>query len=683
VLQSASFVTLVWAAFRWDSDAIAASARFLLVGLPIWIVLYLVFNQMRRVRAEELETEELRRAREGGASTTIFEIDSEELLIEEHRLKWMVRWMLPSATVLVALMLLAGSFVFWGWALDMDTLLAPDGLNRTESPTEVMWFAIGVGFFCFLFARYGLALARLPSWRILRAGAGFMAGNALACLGLAITLMSADAMTWTEPLFAAVLRVAMGVLGLELALNFLLDFYRPRAADTVHRPSFDSRLLGLIGEPGGFAKSIADAVNYQFGFEVSSTWFYQLLQRWMFPMMAATAAAVLALTSVVVVDASERAVIERFGRPAGGARTVLAPGLHFKWPFPIDVVYRASVAEIGELVLGEATESEEAHKHEAIVWTEAHDYVPEVMLLVASKRREGSWSAREGDAETASAGESVPVSLLMFSVTLEYRIKNIEDFLYTYDDPVMLMECVAHRFLSDYAASVDIDELMGPGREEFNVRLAEEIQARLDELGTGIELVFAGIRGAHPPARDNVAASFQRVVSAQTNMAATINAAEGEARKILTAVAGTESLAMALDAAIRARDRLRGGGSGDAEGLAEAERQVDELLGGNPAEGKALLSGEAAVIIAGAQSEASSLISGVSAKAGTFKAELAAYEAAPELYMERKKLDVYAGLGGVRKYLIVGDPGSVIIEYAPDLEAGLDQVLTKGLEAEE
>ena len=81
----------------------------------------------------------------------------------------------------------------------------------------------------------------------------------------------------------------------------------------IARPSFDSRLLGLITEPGGIAKSIADAVNYQFGFEVSKTWFYQLLQRWLSPIIAVAMAVILLLTSVVIIDADEQVVIERFG----------------------------------------------------------------------------------------------------------------------------------------------------------------------------------------------------------------------------------------------------------------------------------------------------------------------------------------------------------------------------------
>ena len=658
---------------------IAAVARFVVAGLPVWVVLYLVFNQVRRVRAEELETTELKRAREAGTSGAIFEVDGEELLIEQIRLKWLLRWMLPATTVFISLVLLLGHFLFWGWPLDFDVVFGPLGVERTQEATVVMWFVVGVGFLCFLCARYAMALSRLPDWRLLRAGASYMSGNALACLALAIALMASTTIEWAEPLLAVIVRIALVVLGVELAVNFVFDFYRPRGAGMVHRPSFDSRLLGLTSEPGGIAKSIADAVNYQFGFEVSSTWFYQLLQRWMFPIMVVTFVAVLALTSIVVVDADELAVVERFGSLTD-RRDVLTPGIHVKWPYPIDIVHRAPVKRISELVIGEATEEEHPeHQKKAILWTEAHEYVPELMLLLASKQDE-SPEGSDNDAEEGAFGtESVAVSLVMVSMPIQYRIKDVHSYLYSYEEPVKLLEEVAYQYLSDFAASVDIDELIGPGRERFNEELGQLIQDRLDELEVGIEIVFVGLRGVHPPAKDQVAATFQNVIAAQTNMAATIHAAEGEARRLLTNVAGSEARAKALDPAIQARDSLRSDPNADRQALNEAEQTVKDFLVGNPEKDIAPLSGDASAMISEARSVASARISNAATKALRFSADMAAFEVAPELYKQRKWLELFSDLSAIRKYLIVGDPENVLIEYETSEQGGLDRVLTEGL----
>ncbi|MCH8148833.1 MAG: hypothetical protein IH987_12685, partial [Planctomycetes bacterium] len=318
----------------------------------------------------KLETDELQRAQDSGTSAAIFEVGDENLLIERGRLRWIVRWLLPSVTIILSFILLAGEFLFWDWSLKTD--FASDTFRRTQNPTLMMWFVIGVGFFNFLYARYAITLARLPDWRLLRAGALCMAGNALVCLGLAIALMAAtSSITWAEPLLACLVRAVLFVLGLEFAANFVLDFYRPRTPDRIPRPSFESRLLGFIGEPGGIAKSIADAINYQFGFEVSTTWFYKLLQRWI---VVTTCAAVVGLTSVVIVDSSEQVVVERFGKISGDRAAVLESGIHLKWPFPISVVYRAPSKKISELVLGEAADHDD-HQDQAIIWTEVHESV--------------------------------------------------------------------------------------------------------------------------------------------------------------------------------------------------------------------------------------------------------------------------------------------------------------------
>lgn len=681
LLQLCAFTVLLTISLWSSSDAINAVARLALFGVPIWFLTFLVFKQISRVNAEALETAELRRQRESGGSEALFELDDEALLLEQNRLRWMVRWMFPGVTALLVALLLGGHFVGWSWTFDQAfNRTGEHVVRRAENPTLMMWFVVFTGFLCFLYARYSLTLSRMAEWRLLRAGATSLAGVAMACLLLVIALMAGGHLEWFEPLVAYVVRVALVVLGIELAANLILDFYRPRAPEAIPRPAFESRLLGLIGEPGGVAHSIAEAINYQFGFEVSSTWFYQLLQRWLFPLMVATCILVLALSGVVIIHADEQAYVERFGRPVGDPPRLLSPGLHLKWPYPVDVVRRAPVKRVQEVVVGEATAEEDPDPRRAIVWTQEHDFVPELMLLVASPRlgMKDETSAAPSTPLSSDAAESVAVSLLMVSVPVNYRVKDLRKFLYGYSDPVKVMESVAYQYLCEYAAGVDIDELMGPGRDRFNHELKQRVQARMDDLDLGIEVVFAGIRSAHPPTKERVADAFQSVVAAQTEMAATINAALGEAQKKLTAVAGTETRARELDEAIRRRERVRSDPSAVAEARVRANARVEELLAGNPSAGILPLSGKAAAVIADARAQASRMVADAAAKVRVFGTEVAAYLAAPSLYRERKLLEIYEDLDTVRKFLIVGDPRTVIVEYRTTEEGGLDRVLSEG-----
>lgn len=662
----------------FESDVIQVLARFMIIGIPIWFTLYLVFTQMRRVSAEALETEELKRAHAAGDGDALFDLDDDALLLEQNRLRWMIRWILPSTTILIALILLAGQFIGWGWSF--DDAFAGATLQRTENPTMVMWFVVGIGVLCFLYARYSIALARIPQWRVIRGGATIMHGNALACLIVAISMMASGSIEWAEPVIAYALRVCLIVVGIEMAMNFVLDFYRPRSPNEIPRPAFDSRLLGLISEPGGFTKSLADAVNYQFGFEVSSTWFYQLLQRWMLPIMVLTAVAILLLTSVVIVAPSERVVIERFGRAVGGESAALSPGIYLKWPYPVDVVYRAPVARVQEIVIGEATaELEDTHAgHDlANLWDKEHEYVPELMLLVASEKDKRATDSVKASETDDAVSQSSPMSLLMVSVPIQYRIKDIHRYLYKYDDPKKLLEAEAYRILSDYASGVDIAELMGPGREDFNRDFRRMLQQRIDELDVGFEIVFAGVADAHPPAKAQVAQTFQSVIQAQIQQAADVQRAEGEARRILVQSAGTVTRARELDEAINTRNESKESAGSDAEVVAAADQRVQDLLFGNVARGISPPGGAVAQQLANARAKASREISQAAAKVRKFSTEVAAYEAAPKLYLHRKNLAVYENLGFIRRYLIAGNPENVIINYTTQKEAALDQVLAE------
>lgn len=690
LLQLASFAAVLGLGLWAKSDAVIALARWIAAALPIWAVVYLIFKQLGRVAVEELESAELRRAREAGTADSIFEVDDEALLLERNRLRWMIKWMLPGTTVLLSLLLIIGQFVFWPWTL-AQAWDPSAGVRKAGNPTLIMWFIVGIGFVSFLYARYCLVLSRIPAFRLLHAGGSFMAANALFCLILTIALGATDNLVWAQPLVAYVIRVALLVVGIELAVNFVLDFYRPRVPGTVPRPSFDSRTLSLIADPGGIAKSIAETINYQFGFEVSSTWFYKLLQQWLLPIVVCTMLIVLAMTSVVIVDAGEAAVVERFGRPTTMPPTVLGPGLHLKLPFPIDIAYRAPARHIRESILGEAAKKEE-HPKEAIVWTEEHSYAPEMLLLVGSPRSEaraGSLFSMLGDRAAKKEKEealkeresqSVAVSLLMVSVPIAYRVSDPVAFLHNYENPVGLMESIGYQILSDFAASTDIDTLMGPGRATFNQSFKKLLQDELDglrvgRLPLGIEVVSAGIRDAHPPAQDEVAKTFLSVVSAQTQRASTIETAEGEAKKTLISVAGTEARARALNEAIEKRDALRNKQPPSLEEIAQADQELNDLLMGNAEKGIPPLSGNAAAEMNEARADATQKIAQAASKARVFGTDLVGYQAAPDLFRQRKYLDIYRNLNDIRKFLIVGDPSNVILEYDTAAQGGLDRVL--------
>ena len=119
----------------------------------------------------------------------------------------------------------------------------------------------------------------------------------------------------------------------EILVTLLLEIYRPRVKGKVARPLYDSRLVGLLAQPESLFTTAAQTLDYQFGFKVSETWFFQLLKKNLPVLLLAQLAVLLLSTCVVFVDAGEQAVLEHFGKPVRGR---LTPGAHFKLPWPAD-----------------------------------------------------------------------------------------------------------------------------------------------------------------------------------------------------------------------------------------------------------------------------------------------------------------------------------------------------------
>ncbi len=680
IFQATFFIVMFVVGRVCESEVISATARFMLGGVIIWPVISIVYSQRRRTAKERLDAEELKRSRSSEGVGAIFDTEDEAYLIEKKRLGWILRWVVPTTALVVALYHIVAAIWPWRWEFGAP-LSGP--WQETQYAGPAMAFVGGVGFLSFLFSRYTAGMARMPGWRMLRSGASFLAGNAMACLFvlIAIALQGRD-LPNPEAIVTYILRITLLVLGIEFIANFILDFYRPRTIGQESRPAFDSRLLALITETGGIARSMADAINYQFGFEVSKTWFYGLLQRAMAPMIAFGVFALIALSTVVFVDADEQAVIERFGKRLQTGDDVLSPGLHFKCPWPIDCVYRARVDRVRSLTVGSSVDHEKGSsieeidgklREKPILWGEKHEFNAEMMLIVASPditnfESESSLENEDGDAITNRApneGKAVAVGLLMVSVDIQYRIKSLDDYLYEYNEPERLVEAIAYQVLTDYAASVDVDRIIGPGRSEVNVTLRTILQQRIDELGLGIEVLYCGVQEAHPT--DDVAKSFQEVVKAEMEKDAYVEEARGQAEQILTSVAGSRNRALRLDRAILEMDRIAQDKSSTREQIQASIDRVDELLLGSiESEGDIIpTGGEAATKIAGIQARILFEVTEAHRNLTVFKAEIAAFEAAPRLYKTRKYLEMLQGaLTNVRKYVIVTDPSKkIIVEY--------------------
>ncbi len=668
---------LLWALWN-GSYATYVSAFFLLGGVIIWSAILLIYHQQKLVELEALEAEQIDRDREAIGAEALFaegraEIDG--LLVARGRLEWMRRWLVPMLGLAAAVYLIAMGASLSYWVLPSWGTIGDIEWPQVTNASVTLGLVGGVAFLSFLFSRYTVGMARIGEmWRMMRAGGSYLAGSALVC-GLTAGMLgfAAYGKATPEQVFACIVPILMCVIGAELLVNLLLDIYRPRQVGEIPRPAFDSRLLGLISEPGGVARTIADAVNYQFGFEVSKTWFYQLLERWALVLVGAAVVVLFGMSCLVIVEPGERAVVERFGSPLGlsdASIRPLEPGLNLKLPWPIDCVTRYRVDHVESFRLGfgawkRRNPPEVKEVPRLVLWTNpVHGPGEELDFVLPVRPEDTVARVTSRPATTQGAVGEEPgtpaVNLVRASVPVMYRVNDLYKFAFNYANPETLIESAAYGELVKYVASRDLDQLLAVERRQISEDLTRLIQARCDEMRVGVEVIFVGVEDIHPPQK--AAKQFEAYLNAKYERGAAIAKAEGEANKILSEVAGTRERAERLAKAIDHAQQLISDGAPEAD-MAKAYARVEELFAGT-ADGLPGVSGEAAETVAIARAIRWSEENQARARAVGFRKKLAPYRAAPRLYKTREIVEALTtGLFDAKKKFVIAREGDVFTRY--------------------
>ena len=195
-------------------------------------------------------------------------------------------------------------------------------------------------------------MSKQAEWKPLRAGGSLLLGASILCFALAIALGWAFFnFFWIINIIQWFIPVLLIVLGTETALNIIMDIYRPRLEGQYSRAAFDSRLLGIINEPGEILHTAAGAIDYQFGFKVSETWFYKLLGQTFIPLLLFAIIVLYLMSTIVVVGPNEQAIIENFGNPldSDGSVNIKGPGITKKLPWPFGIAYTYPTEKVMEL----------------------------------------------------------------------------------------------------------------------------------------------------------------------------------------------------------------------------------------------------------------------------------------------------------------------------------------------
>jgi membrane protease subunit HflK len=576
------------------AHSLAGQVASLFLGLGA-LVAFISWFQMRLEENERLEKLELDELTKSKGGSTLFEAKDAEVFPAQRAREQFEKYFVPGFGVLLLLLEAGGAWLLWRWISKATDVIAPD-----RALPAMSLFAI-FALLLFLFGRFSVTMARLENHRLLRPGANFILLGAYICFITALGIAGIKVEFPKADLYIARgLTVLLGLMAAENLIALLLEIYRPRVKGKISRPIYDSRLAGLLGQPESLFTTAAQALDYQFGFNVSETWFFRLLQKNLPVLLLAQLAVLLLSTCIVFVDAGEQAVLERFGKPVAGG--VLTPGAHFKLPWPADRVYQYRTEQIQTFVVG-YTPGAQSETANTILWSIPH--AKEENFLVANREPA---TIKDANTDTNDTLKAPPVSLITVSIPVQFQINNVLAWAYQNADPTNLLQDLATRAVVHYLAGVDLNSVMSEARLEAAETLRDQIQAAADACKLGVKILFVGLQDIHPPQK--VAADYEKVVGAEQTKLATILGARAEAIR-------TNALAGAL--------------AFTTTNIAEATRQ---------------------------RLEVSAL-----ARAALFTNQIPAFAAAPSVYRQRAYFQTFASAtANARKYiLLVTNTDDVVI----------------------
>ncbi len=568
------------ALWRWSgSQALLSGTLAMAGGVLLWIVLSVLFSARQLAAIEQREIDQLETQADQGR---IFE-DADRLASRPAaaRAEMIGKWVLPIFTFL-----LAGYYIGIGWWT--MNLIGPTDALSALAPCIVILLLMS--FMTFLFARYCLGMGEVDVWRPLRAAGSllftFTLFQILIAIALFVTLrgyrtLGREGMT-LDALAGYIIPMAMFVFAGEILVNLILDIYRPRMPGQTPHPPFDSRLLNLLAQPSKVGHSLAETLNYQFGFEVSRTWFYLLVSRAFLPLVVFAMILMALMSSLVIVHPDQNAVVMTLGKLDPSAEP-MGPGLNFKWPWPIQTVHFFPTREIKQLILGAHDEAYVAPparspegQRNVILWQQAHRGEEPVLVAMPPRR------------DAPQTGQARGAGLASIVFVIRYRIDDIYTYGFEFENPDKLLYDLAKEEMIRLAASSTLSEEAGSmaqdpkysgvrsvmtfGRKEIapllEKNLLDAIERNFGQDGLGVEILEVSLAAAHPPGSEidtgnddpneirTPAAAFEDVINARLGRAMQSRQAEAEANEILASVAGDPAVASLLALAIQSQQQL-------------------------------------------------------------------------------------------------------------------------------
>ena len=230
------------------------------------------------------------------------------------------------------------------------------------------------------------------------------------------------------------------------------------------------------------------------------------------------------LSGLTQIEATEVGVVQRFG----AVRGVLPPGLHARWPWPVEQVTTLKPAEARTVEVGFRRLSDDRA-----------DELRRAAVAQSRLRRSGpadpgmTWGsghdvARLTDESLLVTGDDNLVELL---ASVRYTVADPAAYLFACTDPEAVIRSSAESVFRELAAGRPFADLLTTDRTGFESRAGAALSRRLaDEPdGLGVELAGITVHDLHPP--QEVVASYHGVAEAIQRRDRAVNEAYAEATR--------------------------------------------------------------------------------------------------------------------------------------------------------
>ena len=239
-----------------------------------------------------------------------------------------------------------------------------------------------------------------------------------------------------------------------------------------------------------------------------------------------------ASTGIVYVQSHQEAAVYRLGSLQ---EETLEPGLHLRLPAPLEKTDVYDTRTVNKITIGyKSTENIDN------VWTEAHGDSEYKLLL-------------------GSGNELVSINL-----RVEYRIKDLKQYVRTATNPDRILEAKAYELITDRTINTDLDTMLATDRETFATTFHQQLAEEVDRRALGVEVVNVIMESIHPPV--DVAKVYQDFIGAEIDAERLILDAQGKA-----AVTRAE-------AASTAREFVNMAKTNDAQQKALANTEISEFM---------------------------------------------------------------------------------------------------------